>query len=257
MGFRLLLMDVQEDDLTLAPREVQRVLEQGAAAVVITHMWGWLGDAVRINALCRQAGVPLVEDASRAYGACADGVLAGTVGDLSFLSMNRSKVLGVGEGGFLVCDDPDIWANAASLGLPLHVSSRIAKPATGFELGRGEKHTIHPAAAAEAIELLPTLKRRISVCVNNHDTLETRMKLMRGSRWLRSGGTRGAWKDASFFGRAQESQLPQFVVRKEFDTNELTTWVPTAARDGQKFLGARRCRELSVVISGCPYDGME
>ncbi|MCF6473397.1 aminotransferase class I/II-fold pyridoxal phosphate-dependent enzyme [Nonomuraea sp. MG754425] len=61
-------------------------------------------------------GAPIVEDASHSHLAVTDdGRRVGTLGDISIMSLQASKVLTSGEGGAVCTDDPEIASRVESL----------------------------------------------------------------------------------------------------------------------------------------------
>ncbi len=103
-GVRALLYDV--DPHTLAPDlgDVQAALRQGAAAIVVVHLYGCPIDLAPLNRLAAEAGAAVIEDAAQAAGASVNGRPAGTQGSLVVLSFGRGKGL-TGGGGALLAND--------------------------------------------------------------------------------------------------------------------------------------------------------
>lgn len=99
--------DVDAATLTLSPAALRQALgAQAVQAVIVTHLYGQLADMAAIAALCRGAGVPLIEDCAQAHGARRDGRRAGAWGEVGCFSFYPTKNLGaLGDGGALVTDD--------------------------------------------------------------------------------------------------------------------------------------------------------
>jgi dTDP-3-amino-2,3,6-trideoxy-4-keto-D-glucose/dTDP-3-amino-3,4,6-trideoxy-alpha-D-glucose/dTDP-2,6-dideoxy-D-kanosamine transaminase len=109
------LADVSPDTLSLTADTVAPVLD-GAAAVVTTHLYGRLGEVEELASLCRDRGVPLVEDCAQAIGARRGGRSAGSFGTVGTLSFYPTKNLGaLGDGGAVVTDDDEIAARVRRL----------------------------------------------------------------------------------------------------------------------------------------------
>ncbi len=85
------------------------------AAVMTVDLFGQCADYGRILPLCRQYGVPLIEDAAEGLGALYRGQPAGRFGDLSVLSFNGNKIITTSGGGALLSDDPALVARARYL----------------------------------------------------------------------------------------------------------------------------------------------
>lgn len=107
LGAEPCYVDVEPERLTLAPGALAEVLRaMPVAAVVATHLYGQMADIGAIAALCRQAGVPLIEDCAQAHGARRDGGSAGAWGAIGCFSFYPTKNLGaLGDGGAMVTDD--------------------------------------------------------------------------------------------------------------------------------------------------------
>lgn len=100
-------VDVDAQRLTMSPEALAAALAAGpVAAVIVTHLYGQMADLPAIAALCRQAGVPLIEDCAQAHGAQLDGGRAGSWGALGCFSFYPTKNLGaLGDGGAVVTRD--------------------------------------------------------------------------------------------------------------------------------------------------------
>ena len=85
-------------------------------AVVMTHLYGLIGEAERVAEICSEAGIFLVEDCAQAIGARTDNGLAGSFGDISTFSFYPTKNLGaIGDAGAIATKDKTIAERAKSL----------------------------------------------------------------------------------------------------------------------------------------------
>lgn len=107
-GFEPVYADVDPETLCLSVDSVADHLE-GVGVIVVTHLYGRLGDAVALRALCDRKEIALVEDCAQAIGATRDGRHAGSVGHAGTISFYPTKNLGaIGDGGAVVTDDENI-----------------------------------------------------------------------------------------------------------------------------------------------------
>lgn len=110
-------VDITTESLTLDPVLVARALDdppdgRRIAAVIPVHAAGHPPDMDPIMDVCRERGVPVVEDAAGAIGATYRGRPAGGLGDISIFSFNGNKLVTAGGGGMVMTDRED-WAMRA------------------------------------------------------------------------------------------------------------------------------------------------
>jgi len=104
-GVPVLLYDLDPHTLTPDLDQVRAALHQGAAAVVVAHLYGYPVDLGDVNRLAEEAHALVIEDAAQAASASLDNRLAGAQGSLAVLSFGRGKALTGGSGGALLAHD--------------------------------------------------------------------------------------------------------------------------------------------------------
>ena len=83
---------------------------------MLVHMSGIISPHLdEIRDICKQHGIPLVEDAAHAHGATIDGRKAGSLGLAGSFSFFSTKVITTGEGGMITTDDEKIYKTACAL----------------------------------------------------------------------------------------------------------------------------------------------
>lgn len=118
------------DDLNLTVEGVREALGPTTLAVIAPHMYGCPAPIEALEALCREAGVFLLDDAAQVVGERVAGRLLGTFGDVGVISFAQSKavVTGIrGSGGVLLVNRPE-WHEQA-------VRDCDQLPASGGRLG--------------------------------------------------------------------------------------------------------------------------
>jgi dTDP-4-amino-4,6-dideoxygalactose transaminase len=131
-------MDVNLESRNVQVAEVERVLDSGAKAIVLTHLYGNLNqDVQEIVNLCRDRGAYVVEDASQAHGAHLNGIFAGRFGDISVFSLYPTKNLGaLGDAGIIVVNNAKFemvtrqlrtygWSEKYNISIPNGRNSRL------------------------------------------------------------------------------------------------------------------------------------
>lgn len=107
-GVTVALYDV--DPRTLLPdlASLAQVLADGAAAVVVVHLFGNPVPLAPIQQLVAAAGALLIEDAAQGIGGAWAGRPLGAVGELGVLSFGRGKGVTGGAGGALLINAPSL-----------------------------------------------------------------------------------------------------------------------------------------------------
>lgn len=97
-----------------AGMEKYKALGRLPRAVIVVHLYGLAADLDEIVAICREYGVPLIEDAAEGLGttytgACTGGrpKYVGTFGDYGIFSFNGNKIITTSGGGMLFCNLKD------------------------------------------------------------------------------------------------------------------------------------------------------
>ncbi|GAA1256190.1 DegT/DnrJ/EryC1/StrS family aminotransferase [Oryzihumus leptocrescens] len=106
-GLRPVLLDVDEQTLTVNASEVESKRRERPAAMVVQHMAGY---PAATQELAEAAGLTLdrvVEDAAHGLGASRDGRAVGTLPSTTCFSFYATKNLPIGEGGALTTPDPE------------------------------------------------------------------------------------------------------------------------------------------------------
>jgi dTDP-4-amino-4,6-dideoxygalactose transaminase len=115
-----------------------------AKVLLLSHMRGHSADMDRLMAICRAAGVTVIEDCAHTMGAAWAGVPSGRHGLAGCYSTQTYKHLNSGEGGLIVSDDADFMARAILISgsYMLYARHRAAPPAEAFEAARWEMPNI-------------------------------------------------------------------------------------------------------------------
>jgi len=110
VGARPILSDVNNFGV-LDYQTVSRSITSLTQAIIAVHTFG---NPCNIQEL-REFGVPIVEDATQAFGFKIHGMTAGQLGDVGVYSFNATKCLTTGEGGMLVTKNEALLDRAINL----------------------------------------------------------------------------------------------------------------------------------------------
>lgn len=101
---------VEPDDYyQINPAKIEEKITDRTKAILVVHLYGQASDMAPIVELCKKYKLRLVEDCAQSHGACFEGKMTGTFGDIGCFSFYPSKNLGAfGDGGAIVTDDEQI-----------------------------------------------------------------------------------------------------------------------------------------------------
>lgn len=111
LGAIPILVDV-DDTLGLHPESVEKAITPKTKAIMVVQMCGSMANMGALQAIASKHGVLLVEDACQAIGGTYKGKPLGSLGDLGCFSFDFVKTITCGEGGAVVTDNKEYYANA-------------------------------------------------------------------------------------------------------------------------------------------------
>jgi dTDP-4-amino-4,6-dideoxygalactose transaminase len=115
-GATPVLADIDPATALLDPESVRRCLTPRTKALVLVHLYGQMRGMGGWLALCRDAGIELIEDCAQAHLAQSQGRVAGSWGRAGAYSFYPTKNLGaIGDAGMLVSHDTALAQAAAQL----------------------------------------------------------------------------------------------------------------------------------------------
>ena len=110
-GATPVFIDSEEETWNMSPKALCRALEWSKAqnklpkAVIIVDLYGHPANYSELLPICREYGVPVVEDAAEAVGAAYRGRACGTFGVHNVLSFNGNKIITTSGGGMVLTDN--------------------------------------------------------------------------------------------------------------------------------------------------------
>ena len=151
-----------------------------ADAVLISHMRGHTSDMDIILSECKQADIPLIEDAAHSLGTTWNGKKIGTIGDIGCFSFQSYKMLNSGEGGIFITDHPELFAKAVIMsGAYEHNWIKHQGAQANFKKWQNKlplyNLRINNLSAALINAQLPELNSRIEKGRRNHDFTAERL----------------------------------------------------------------------------------
>lgn len=102
-------VDIRTDTFTMDPEQLENAVTPRTKAIIPVHLFGQCADMEAIMDVADRHGVKVIEDACQSIGASRHGRRAGTMGYTGCFSFFPSKNLGgVGDGGLVTTNDPDV-----------------------------------------------------------------------------------------------------------------------------------------------------
>lgn len=162
LGAEPILIDAEEATWNLDPALLREAildaLNQGKrpAACLVVNTYGTPGHWNVIKALCREYGIPVIEDAAESLGASVDQQPSGSLGDIGITSFNNNKVVTCFGGGAVLLKDQQqaervlFWATQARSALPYYEHREV-----------GFNYRMSPLQALWGLTELPELDDRV------------------------------------------------------------------------------------------------
>ncbi len=105
-GGKPVFADISADTLSMDPQSLKQNILPNTKGVIVTHIAGFPNPHLKeIQAICKDKGLFLIEDATHAIGATINGQKAGSFGDAAVYAFTPTKVITTGEGGMLVSNN--------------------------------------------------------------------------------------------------------------------------------------------------------
>jgi perosamine synthetase len=142
--------DVDPRTFTLDPRSVEALITPRTRAIMPVHIHGLPADMDELTAIAERHGITIVEDACQAHGATHRGRRVGSIGAMGAFSLNFTKSLPGGEGGFFVTNDEALAQRADMFRIFGERSDRLDdelfRPYYSYVIGWNHRSQEMPAA---------------------------------------------------------------------------------------------------------------
>ncbi|WP_221931657.1 DegT/DnrJ/EryC1/StrS family aminotransferase [Palleronia caenipelagi] len=225
----------------ICPNALRQAMSSDVKAIMVVHMHGMCCDMDAISEVVREFSVPVVGDCAQAHGARYKGREVGLLSDVDCFSMQKSKHLSAGDGGYCVTKDPKLAQKIRDI-----CNFGVETPKTnyrfddvlrdGYEVFRecdqiGGMFRLNPLCAALAIDQLQELDSHIAgvqSVMNDLLTMADDLPFFKISRPI-SGSTHvwhkirvGISEDAVAF-----TGLPMAEIRRQLRAALAESGIPT------------------------------
>lgn len=98
-----------DEHFGMNPNKIEEKITDKTKAILVTHLYGMASRMDEIVQICKKHNLRLVEDCAQSHGACFNGKMTGTFGDVGCFSFYPSKNLGAfGDAGAVVVNDENL-----------------------------------------------------------------------------------------------------------------------------------------------------
>lgn len=98
-----------DEHFGMDPDKIEEKITEKTKAILVTHLYGMASQMDKIVEICKKHNLRLVEDCAQSHGACFNGKMTGTFGDIGCFSFYPSKNLGAfGDAGAVVLNDENL-----------------------------------------------------------------------------------------------------------------------------------------------------
>lgn len=107
-GCTPVLVDINSDTFCIDVEAFKMAITDRTKAVVVVHAFGHPANMFEICRLADSKGILVIEDAACAIGASIESHKVGTFGIAAAFSFHPRKIVTTGEGGVVICSDPQL-----------------------------------------------------------------------------------------------------------------------------------------------------
>jgi perosamine synthetase len=156
VGATPIFADVDKDTWCIDVMSVESLITKKTKAVMPVHLYGYVGDLLALEELCKKNELYLVQDAAPGIGSMIEKKSVAKFGDISCFSFQGAKLLVSGEGGVLTTNSKEIYERAFKIG----DSGR--QPGTFWIDSYGKKMKMSNPTASLAVSQLQSVERQIA-----------------------------------------------------------------------------------------------
>lgn len=108
-GLTPVFADIRDEDFTLDPESIEKLITPRTVAIVPVHVYGLPCDVEAIQDIADRHGLKVVYDAAHAFNVKVGGRGIATFGDASMFSFHATKVFNTIEGGAVCFKDAGLY----------------------------------------------------------------------------------------------------------------------------------------------------
>ena len=121
--------DVDPNSFNISHSEIEKKINNKTKAIITVSLYGLPPQLTKISEIAKKNNLYLIEDNAQCVLGKCDNQLAGTFGDASIFSLQRSKHLTTGDGGVVITNNEEIALEVRRI-VDLGYAKLTAKPVT-------------------------------------------------------------------------------------------------------------------------------
>lgn len=99
------LVDIEPETYAIDPAAIEAAITPNTRAIIPVHLYCNIANLDAIVAIARKHKLAVIEDCAHSHGSTWNGQGVGSLGDIGCFSLQASKTLNAGEGGFIITND--------------------------------------------------------------------------------------------------------------------------------------------------------
>ena len=92
VGATPVFCDIDINTYHMSFESIKKMYSDKVKAIIYPHLFGNMSDTSMIKKFCQDKNIVFIEDACQSIGSSYNGVVAGSIGDISTLSFNANKL---------------------------------------------------------------------------------------------------------------------------------------------------------------------
>lgn len=109
------LVDIEPETYAIDPAAMEAAITPNTKAIIPVHLYCNLANLDRILEIARRHNVAVIEDCAHSHGSTWNNKGVGTFGAIGCFSLQASKTLNAGEGGFVITNDKRLYERLYAL----------------------------------------------------------------------------------------------------------------------------------------------
>ena len=115
LGAKPVFIDIDRNSQNMDSNLIEAAITPNTKAIMAIHLAGWPCEMDKIQEICNQHNLFLIEDCAQAHGAKYNNQSVGSFGDVNAWSFCQDKIMSTaGEGGMVTTNNKDYWSSVWS-----------------------------------------------------------------------------------------------------------------------------------------------